>query len=190
MVANLKNHNPKIIQIVQKPNRVIAIASSLGGIQTLITVISALPPDLPAAILLVQHLSPHCESHLTEILTRYTDLEVREAEEGTILKARTIYVTPPDKHLIVNETQTLSLSSAPKAHFVRPSAEYTFKSLANNYGEKAIAIVLTGCDGDGKEGVKVISQMGGKVIAIGDKLRRYIVCQAGNGDKSREGLAL
>lgn len=165
MVANLKNHNPKIIQIVQKPNRVIAIASSLGGIQTLITVISALPPDLPAAILLVQHLSPHCESHLTEILTRYTDLEVREAEEGTILKARTIYVTPPDKHLIVNETQTLSLSSAPKAHFVRPSAEYTFKSLANNYGEKAIAIVLTGCDGDGKEGVKVISQMGGKVIA-------------------------
>ena len=170
MVANLKSserksNERKSIQIAQRPSSVVAIASSMGGIQALIEVVSNLPTDLPAAILLVQHLSPKHKSHLTHILARYTSLHVREAQEGMRLNARTIYVTPPDKHLVVNKNGTLSLSDAPKEHFVRPSAEYTFKSLANSYGKKAIAIVLTGCDGDGKEGVQVINKMGGKIIA-------------------------
>ena len=165
MVASLKNYNLQSTQIAQKPSRVVAIASSLGGIEALIEVVSALPIDLPAAILLVQHLSPKHKSYLTNILARHTDLRVRQAKEGMSLDAGTIYVTPPDKHLIVNENDTLSLSDEPKEHFVRPSAEYTFKSLANSYGKKAIAVVLTGCDGDGQEGVQVVSEMGGKVIA-------------------------
>ena len=113
---------------------------------------------------MVQHLSANYESKLTQILARHTALRVDRAREGMELSAGTIYITPPDKHLIVNR-RTLSLSDAPKEHYVRPSAEYTFKSLANSYREKAVAIVLTGCDGDGREGVQVISQMGGKVIA-------------------------
>ena len=166
MVANLRSSNrqdnPKV---ARRPNRVVAIASSMGGIEALITVVSALPINFPAAILLVQHLSPKHKSYLSHILSKHTTLNVREAEEGMSLKAGAIYVTPPNKHLIVNENDTLSLSDAPKQHFVRPSAEYTFKSLANSYGNKAIAIVLTGCDGDGREGVRVVSEMGGKVIA-------------------------
>jgi len=165
MVADLRIYKRQNISLAQKPNRVIAIASSLGGIKALTEVVSNLPMDLPAAILLVQHLSPHYESHLTRILTRHTNLKVREAKEGMSLDAGGIYVTPPNKHLIVNKNGTLSLSDAPKEHFVRPSAEYTFKSLADSYGKRAIAIVLTGCDGDGKEGVQLISEMGGKVIA-------------------------
>ena len=165
MVANLISHNRQNTQIAQEPNRVVAIASSMGGIEALIEVVSGLPVDLPAAILLVQHLSPKRESYLTHIIARHTELEVREAKEGMSLNAGTICVTPPDKHLIVNQNGTLSLSDAPKEHFVRPSAEYTFKSLANSYGKRAIAIVLTGCDGDGQEGVQIVSEMGGKVIA-------------------------
>ena len=165
MVANLKRHNRESIQTVREPNRVIAIASSMGGIEALTKVVSDLPTNLPAAILLVQHLSPKHKSYLTQILSRHTDLKVEEAEEAAVLSAGTIYVAPPNKHLIVNDDGTLSLSDAPKEHFVRPSAEYTFKSLASSYGKRAIAIVLTGCDGDGKEGVQVVSEMGGKVIA-------------------------
>ena len=165
MVANLKCHNRDSIQTVREPNRVIAIASSMGGIEALTKVVSDLPTNLPAAILLVQHLSPKHKSYLTQILSRHTDLKVEEAEEAAVLSAGTIYVAPPNKHLIVNDDGTLSLSDAPKEHFVRPSAEYTFKSLASSYGKRAIAIVLTGCDGDGKEGVQVVSEMGGKVIA-------------------------
>ena len=150
---------------VSKPNRVIAIASSMGGIEALKTVVSNLPSDFPGAIIVVQHLSPKHKSYLSQIIGRSTNLRVVQAEDGMVLCGKTIYVTPPNKHLIINPNETISLSDAPKEHFVRPSAEYTFKSLANSYKEKAIAIVLTGCDGDGQEGVKVIKEMGGKVIA-------------------------
>ena len=169
MVAQVRYSSLKqVTQVSEKatePHRVIAIASSMGGIEALRTIVSALPMDFPGAILIVQHLSPRYESHLRDIIARCTTLEVRQAAEGMKLHAKTIYVTPPDKHLIINQDGTLSLSDAPKEHFVRPSAEYTFRSLADSYGEKAIAIVLTGCDGDGREGVQLVSQMGGKVIA-------------------------
>ena len=120
----------------------------MGGIEALKTIVSALPDDFPGAILIVQHLSPKYKSHLTQILARLTTLQINEAKEGSKLRAGNIYVTPPNKHLVVNRG-SLSLSDAPKEHFVRPSAEYTFKSLADSYREKAVAIVLTGCDGDG-----------------------------------------
>ena len=151
--------------VVNQPDRVVAIASSMGGIDALTKVVSGLPDDFPAAIVLVQHLSPKHKSYLTQIIARNTNLQVKQAEDGMVLCAGTIYVTPPNKHLIINPNETISLSDAPKEHFVRPSAEYTFKSLAESYREKAIAIVLTGCDGDGQEGVRVVKEMGGKVIA-------------------------
>ena len=159
------SHGNGFVNRTQQPNRVIAIASSAGGIEALTTVVSALPADFSGAIVIVQHLSPHYQSYLPEILARRTELTVNEATEGTKLRAGQIYVTPPNKHSIVNKNGTLSLSDAPKEHYVRPSAEYTFKSLAMSYREKAVAIVLTGCDGDGKEGVQKIKEMGGKVIA-------------------------
>lgn len=148
----------------REPNRVIAVASSMGGIEALKVLVSALPSDFPGALLIVQHLSPRYKSHLTQILNRLTPLQVNETTEGMELRAGNIYVAPPDKHLIVTKG-SLNLSDAPKEHFVRPSAEYTFKSLAHSYQERAVAVVLTGCDGDGKEGVKVVSEMGGKIIA-------------------------
>lgn len=153
------------VRTKKRLNRVIAIASSMGGIEALKVIISALPEDFPGAIVIVQHLSPRYESHLAHIIDRCTPLKVKQAQEGMKIEAANIYVAPPNKHLIINEDETLSLSDAPKEHFVRPSAEYTFKSLAKTYQEKAVAIVLTGCDGDGKEGVQVVSENGGKVIA-------------------------
>ena len=156
--------NGKFVENHQ-PERVIAIASSVGGIEALKTIVSSLPPNFPGAILIVQHLSALFKSHLTQILNRCSALQANEAEEGMRLRTGNIYVAPPNKHLIVNSNGTLSLSDAPKEHFVRPSAEYTFTSLANSYATKAVAIVLTGGDGDGKEGVQIIKKMGGKVIA-------------------------
>ena len=152
-------------QAASNPHRVIAIASSMGGIAALKTIVSQLPSDFPGAILIVQHLSPQHKSQLTQILARNTSLQVNQAQEGMKLDAGSIYVAPPNKHLIVNQDGTISLSDAPKEHYVRPSAEYTFKSLASSYKAKAVAIVLTGCDGDGREGVQTIKEMGGKVIA-------------------------
>ncbi|MEM8718014.1 MAG: chemotaxis protein CheB [Cyanobacteria bacterium P01_G01_bin.39] len=144
---------------------VVAIASSKGGIKALEQVLSQLPSGFTGAIIVVQHLSSLFKSHLADILNRQTSLEVREATEGETLTAGKVYVAPSDQHVIVNSDRTISLSDAAKEHFVRPSAEYTFKSIADTYRQQAIAVVLTGYDGDGKEGVQKIKAMGGKVIA-------------------------
>ena len=146
-------------------DKVVAIASSKGGIKALEQIISELPANFSGSIIIVQHLSALFESHLAEILDSKTPLQVKRATEGAILAPGKIYVAPPDHHVIVNQDLNISLSGAAKEHFVRPSAEYTFKSLAENYQSRAIAVVLTGYDGDGSEGVKKIKAMGGKVIA-------------------------
>jgi two-component system, chemotaxis family, protein-glutamate methylesterase/glutaminase len=150
---------------IQVADRVVAIAASKGGISALQKVLSHLPADFPGAMIIIQHLSPLFKSHLANILDRHTPLQVQRATDGAKLTSGKIYVAPPDHHVIVNENHSINLSQAAKEHFVRPSAEYTFKSLADNYQHQAIAVVLTGYDGDGSEGVKKIKAMGGKVIA-------------------------
>lgn len=159
-IAKIKYQNT----VTKVTDRVVAIASSKGGIEALKTVLGNLPADFPGAIVVVQHLSSLFKSHLAEILDRLTPLKVQIVTEGVMLLPGTVYVAPSDHHVIINHDSSLSLSHAEKEHFVRPSAEYTFKSLADNYQERAIAVVLTGYDGDGSEGVKVIKNLGGRVI--------------------------
>jgi two-component system, chemotaxis family, protein-glutamate methylesterase/glutaminase len=154
-----------ISSTIKVANKVVAIAASKGGISAVQKILSHLPADFPGAIIIIQHLSPLFKSYLADLLDRHTLLKVQRATDGAKLTSGTVYVAPPDYHVIVNGNNSINLSQAAKEHFVRPSAEYTFKSLAENYQHKAIAVVLTGYDGDGSEGVKKIKAMGGKVIA-------------------------
>ncbi|MDB9373369.1 chemotaxis protein CheB [Nodularia sphaerocarpa] len=144
---------------------IVAIASSAGGLTALIKLLSTLPKDFTAAIALVQHLSPQHPSLMSEILARHTALKVKEAEEGDSLSPGTVYIARPDYHLLVNSNGTLSLSQSKPVHFVRPSADLLFASVAKSYKERAIAIVLTGTGRDGATGVEAIHKMGGIVIA-------------------------
>jgi len=144
---------------------VVALAASAGGLQALSSVLAPLPLEFAAAIVVVQHLAPDHRSLLSEILSRRTALPVKEAEEGDRLLAGMIAVAPPNKHLLVNPDGTLSLSSAALVHFVRPSADLLFESLAASYRDRAIGVVLTGSGADGGMGVRAIRKMGGTVIA-------------------------
>ena len=136
-----------------------------------------MPPKSP-----VQHLHPKHRSLMAEILERQTSLPVRQAEEGNSLSPGTVYIAPPDYHplfdgrdfraadfFLVNADDTLSLNQSKAQHFVRPSAEMLFNSVANSYGERAIAVVLTGAGKDGITGVQTIHQQGGIVIAQDEK---------------------
>ena len=146
---------------------VIAMAASVGGLQALSVILGGLPKDFPAAIAIVMHLSPTHKSVLAEILDSRSDLEVRQARTGDILCHSSVFVAPPNHHLVVGKGGRLKLSSvtAAKFHYARPSAEPLFASVANFYHQKAIAVVLTGGDGDGSFGVQVINDEGGQVIA-------------------------
>ncbi len=146
---------------------VIAMAASVGGLHALSVILGGLPAGFPAAIAIVMHLSPDHKSILAELLNRRTHLLVRQAHTGDVLCRSGVFVAPPNHHLSVAPGGRLKLSSsdAKKIHYARPSAEPLFVSVAAVYRQGAIAVVLTGGDGDGSFGVQIIKDHGGMVIA-------------------------
>ena len=143
------------------------MAASVGGLKALSVILGGLPAGFPAAIAIVMHLSPDHESLLAEILGWRTQLEVKQARAGDVLCQSSVFVAPPNHHLFVGKGGSLELSSSAseKVHHARPSAEPLFASVADVYKKNAIAVVLTGGDGDGSIGVQIIKEQGGKVIA-------------------------
>ncbi len=143
------------------------MAASAGGLNALSVILGGLPGDFPAAIAVVMHLAPDHKSLLAEILECRTALAVRQAQSGDVLCHAKVFVAPPNHHLSVAEGGRLELSSSTseKVHHARPSAEPLFASVAEVYRAKAIAVVLTGGDGDGSTGVQIIKEKGGQVIA-------------------------
>ncbi|NET36531.1 MAG: chemotaxis protein CheB [Cyanothece sp. SIO1E1] len=143
---------------------IVALATSAGGLKALSEVLSNLPADFLASIVVVQHLDPRHRSLMADILSRRTPLSVKQAEAGDYLSAGTVYIAPPNRHLLVNPDRTLSLTQSELVHFVRPSADLLFDSVAASHKDRAIAVVLTGTGSDGAMGVRAIKQMGGTVI--------------------------
>ncbi len=152
---------------------VVALASSAGGLEALSQVLTALPADFPAALVVVQHLDPRHRSLMAEILSRRTALRVQQAQAGDSLTPGTVYIAPPNRHLLVNGDGTLSLSQSELVHFVRPSADLLFESVAASYKERVIAVVLTGSGSDGSMGVQAVKKMGGTVIAQDEATAKY-----------------
>ena len=146
---------------------VIAMAASVGGLKALSVILGGLPKDFPASVAIVMHLSPDYKSVLAEILGKRTDLVVKQAQTGDVLCLGCVFVAPPNHHLSVAANRRLKLSSsdAVKIHYARPSAEPLFASVAAVFKKNAIAVVLTGGDGDGSFGVQIIKDKGGTVIA-------------------------
>ena len=143
------------------------MAASVGGLKALSVILGGLPADFPAAIAIVMHLAPEHKSLLAEILSCRTPLEVKEAHTGDVLCPASVFVAPPNHHMAVTAGGRLQLSSpaSEKVHHARPSAEPLFASVAALYRKQAIAVVLTGGDGDGSTGVQIIKRKGGEVIA-------------------------
>src|SRR5262245_58462236 len=99
----------------------IAIGTSYGGLAALKGVLSALPPNFPVPIAIVQHLSPYIPTHLADILSRHTVLSTQIVQHEVIPQRGVVYIAPPDKHLVVSSNHSLCLSDAPKEGFSRPA---------------------------------------------------------------------
>ena len=143
----------------------VVIAASAGGIQALQRLLSALPPDFPLPIAVVQHRTGNPPNLLARVLGRHTALNVKTAEGGEIISAGTVYLAPPHEHLIVRRDRSLALVDGHKIRHVRSSANPLFASAAQVFGEGVIAVVLTGGDRDATDGVHSVKQRGGLVIA-------------------------
>jgi two-component system chemotaxis response regulator CheB len=143
---------------------IIALAASAGGLKALTEVLTALPAELPVSVVVVQHLDRRHRSLMAEILDRRTLINVKEAQNGERLQAGNAYIAPPDHHLLINRGGWVSLTQTELVHFLRPSADLLFESVAASFRERAIAVILSGTGTDGAMGVKAIKKMGGTVI--------------------------
>jgi two-component system chemotaxis response regulator CheB len=141
---------------------VVAFAVSAGGLAPLITVVSALPLDCQAAVVIAQH-SGSC-SALPRLLQGRCRLPVKFAANGEAILRGTVYVAPPMQHLIVNANHTFSLVPKARVRFARPSADWLFETIAATYAECAVGIVLSGYQCDGARGVVLVHDRGGVTI--------------------------
>jgi two-component system, chemotaxis family, protein-glutamate methylesterase/glutaminase len=156
-----------------EPFAIVAIAASAGGITALGRVFGGLPNGFRVPVVVVQHLDPRHKTVIADVLGRRSKMPVKLAREGERAEAGTIYIAPPNYHLLVEADGTLMLSSSELVHFVRPSADLLFESVAGSYGPRAIACVLTGTGSDGAMGASAVRSRGGTVIAEDPALAEF-----------------
>lgn len=138
------------------------IGTSWGGLAALTEIIAGLPLDFPMPIAVVQHRSRDSDL-LVELLQDLTELCIRDAEDKDALCAGTIYIAPPDYHMLV-EREYISLTVDSPVRFSRPSIDVLFKSASDTFGANTIGVVLTGANEDGAGGLARIAARGGKAI--------------------------
>lgn len=142
---------------------VIVIGASAGGVQALMTLVAALPRDLPAAVFIVLHIPSDVPSLLPDILARESRLEVAHAINAEKIRHTKIYVAPPNHHLLIEDGR-VKLVHGPKENLHRPSIDALFRSAARWAGPRVIGVVLTGARDDGRLGMRAIKQRGGMAI--------------------------
>ena len=155
----------------KKKNYIVTIASSTGGTRALDELLSVIPSNFPAPIVIVQHMPPKFTSHLARTLNTKYGIKVKEAEKHEILKNNQVYIIPADYHGVIKKWQNetfISLNKKPKLHGVRPAADYLFQSASDIFGSKVIGIVLTGMGKDGAEGARIIKNNHG-YVAVQDE---------------------
>lgn len=159
---------------LREPSRerpdVIAIGASTGGPQALFNLLGGLRKcgGVQQPILITQHMPATFTTILAEHINRLAGLTAKEAEDGEVVKPGVVYVAPGDYHMVVQSKGTnrvLTLNQNPPENFCRPAVDPMFRSVAQVYGRRALAVVLTGMGADGARGGKVIADAGGTVVA-------------------------
>jgi len=153
-------------------DRAIVIGASTGGPRALELVLGQFPKNIPASIFVVQHMPKVFTKMFAERLDGISDIHIKEAEQGEIIKKGVAYIAPGSWHMEVEkkdiERQTkgvISLNKRPPIDNLRPSIDVLMKSVAEAYRDNAIGVLLTGMGHDGVEGIKAINEVGGETIA-------------------------
>jgi two-component system, chemotaxis family, CheB/CheR fusion protein len=151
-----------VAEASESNSQLVIIGSSAGGIDALSAVVRNLPPDMPAPVLVAQHLDPRRPSHLTEILRRHSKLRVETVDDRARLEPNTILVLPPGSHAEITDHEIRLSDVSEKGP--RPSIDLLFSSAAQVFGEGLIAVILTGTGHDGAAGARDVKSMGGTVV--------------------------
>ncbi len=142
----------------------LVIGGSAGSLEVLLKMLPGLDPALPFPVIIVLHRMSGKDSILTDLLAAKTQLRVKEVDEKDALEPSTIYIAPPNYHLLIENNRTFSLDASEKVNFSRPSLDVSFESAADVFGKNMAGLLLSGANSDGTAGLKIIAQQGGKVL--------------------------
>jgi two-component system CheB/CheR fusion protein len=165
---------PDSLMAAEHPNdtTIVAIGASAGGIEAVTELMNYLPADTGMAFVLVQHLDPKHHSILTELLARKTIMSVTEVSEGLPVKANQVYVIPPNATMYISN-QTLHLSPREESRGLHMSVDHFMRALAEQKGNRAIGVILSGSGSDGTLGMAEIQAHGGVTFAQDEASAKY-----------------
>ena len=154
------------------PSFVVAIGASAGGLEAIERMFDRMPEDTGMAFVLVQHLSPDFKSLMDELLARWTNMPIYKAENNLRIERDSIYLMPPRKAMVISGGCLLLTDKDPNEGLTYP-IDQVFRSLAQDYGTRSIAIVLSGTGTDGSRGIRDIHEAGGLVISQQEETARF-----------------
>ncbi len=155
----------KQTRMLRSSEKVLVIGASTGGPRALSSILTKLPKDIPAAILIVQHMPVGFTAQLAERFDRNSQIKVKEAEEGDQLEVGLAIIAKGGFHMVLDAESRVSLNQAPTVHGVRPAVDVTMTAVAERFGKRSVGVVLTGMGRDGTNGAMLIHAAEGKVIA-------------------------
>ena len=163
--ANKELNSKKLIRHLRDTEKIVIIGSSTGGPRALNTVIPNLPQNLPASVLVIQHMPAGFTRSLAERLDNLSPLQIKEAEPGDTLEVGRCLMAPGGFHMLLDNQGQIALNQNPAVHGVRPAVDVTMLSVAQKFGARIVAVILTGMGNDGTNGAGLVFGAGGWVIA-------------------------
>jgi two-component system, chemotaxis family, CheB/CheR fusion protein len=157
---------------MNKPTYYVCIGASAGGLEAIELFFKNMPSDSGLAFVVVQHLSPDYKSLMVELLSKHTNMPVLRSEDGMQVKANHVYLIPPKKNLTIFHGKLL-LSEQDTSRGVNLPIDVFLRSLAEDMGEKAIAIILSGTGSDGTRGIRAIKEQGGMIMAQSEESAKF-----------------
>lgn len=145
--------------------RLVIIGSSTGGPKAVEEVFSQIPPNLPAGIIVVQHMPKDFTRSFAERLDGLFPFPIKEASHGDLVENGKALIAPGDYHLVINQDGRVALNQEERVMFLRPAVDVTMEGLPRVYGNKIVGVILTGMGRDGARGMAEIKKAGGITIA-------------------------
>ncbi|HEX6962042.1 MAG TPA: chemotaxis protein CheB, partial [Lacipirellula sp.] len=151
---------------------IVGIGASAGGLEALERLFKNMPADTELAFVIIQHLSPDFKSLMDELLARHTRMVIHRVEDGMPVEPNSIYLIPPRKEMIISGRRLLLTDKDPDQELSLP-IDHFFRSLAQDVGRCAVAVVLSGTGSDGSRGIRDVHEVGGLVIAQSEETAKF-----------------
>ncbi|WP_159441375.1 chemotaxis protein CheB [Desulfopila aestuarii] len=155
------------------PSYYVGIGASAGGLEAIEKLFQNVPIQTGLAFIVIQHLSPDYKSMMVELLSKKTRLPVLRAEDGMLVDRDSIYLIPPKKNLTIFHGKLLLSDRPPNDPWINLPIDIFFRSLAEDQGEKAVGIILSGTGSDGTRGIRAIKENGGLIMVQDEKDAKF-----------------